>query len=85
MTLLNEVTRHNKELNRRNSELEHRNNNWQQRLKDNSHYFDYIYLQLPHIAVKYINLVRQYSNAKILYLAHDLHLIREYRECEMRK
>ena len=59
--------------------------NWQQWLKENSHYFDYIYLQRPHIAVKYIDLVRQYSNAKILYFAHDLHHIREYREYEMTK
>lgn len=60
-------------------------NNWQQWLKENSHYFDYIYLQRPHIAVKYIDLVRQHSGAKILYFAHDLHHIREYREYEMTK
>ena len=60
-------------------------NNWQEWLKENSHYFDYIYLQRPHIAVKYIDLVRQYSHAKILYFAHDLHHIREYREYEMTK
>ena len=58
-------------------------NNWQQWLKDNAHYFDYIYLQRPHISVKYIDLVKEYSNAKILYFAHDLHHIREYREYEM--
>lgn len=60
-------------------------NNWQEWLKENSHYFDYIYLQRPHIAVKYIDLVKQHSNAKILYFAHDLHHIREYREYEMTK
>ena len=60
-------------------------NNWQDWLKENSHYFDYIYLQRPHIAVKYIDLVKQYSHAKILYFAHDLHHIREYREYEMTK
>ena len=59
--------------------------NWQQWLKENSHYFDYIYLQRPHIAVKYIDLVRHHSDAKILYFAHDLHHIREYREYEMTK
>ncbi len=58
-------------------------NNWQEWLKENSHYFDYIYLQRPHIAIKYIDLVRQYSRAKILYFAHDLHHIRERREYEM--
>lgn len=60
-------------------------NNWQQWLKENSHYFDYIYLQRPHISVKYIDLVRQYSQAKVFYFAHDLHHIREYREYEMTK
>lgn len=60
-------------------------NNWKQWLKENSHYFDYIYLQRPHVSVKYIDLVRQYSEAKIFYFAHDLHHIREYREYEMTK
>ncbi len=60
-------------------------NNWEEWLKENSHYFDYVYLQRPHIAVKYIDLVKKYSNAKILYFAHDLHHIREYREYEMTK
>ena len=58
-------------------------NNWQQWLKDNGHYFDYIYLQRPHISIKYIDLVKEYSKAKILYFAHDLHHIREYREYEL--
>ncbi|HBA48965.1 MAG TPA: glycosyl transferase family 2 [Lachnospiraceae bacterium] len=58
-------------------------NNWQQWLKENSHYFDYIYLQRPHISIKYIDLVKKYSRAKIFYFAHDLHHIREYREYEM--
>jgi len=58
---------------------------WQEWLKENAHYFDYIYLQRPHISVKYIDLVKKYSRAKIFYFAHDLHHIREYREYEMTK
>ena len=58
-------------------------NNWKQWLKENSHYFDYIYLQRPHISIKYIDIVRKYSDARIFYFAHDLHHIREYREYEM--
>ncbi len=57
--------------------------NWQQWLKDNANNFDYIYLQRPHISIKYIDLVKQYSNAKIIYFAHDLHHIREKREYEI--
>ncbi|MDO5156767.1 MAG: Coenzyme F420 hydrogenase/dehydrogenase, beta subunit C-terminal domain [Eubacteriales bacterium] len=58
-------------------------NNWKQWLKENAHYFDYIYLQRPHISIKYIDIVKEYSNAKILYFAHDLHHIRERREYEL--
>ena len=57
--------------------------NWQQWLKDNGHYFDYIYLQRPHISIKYIDLVKNHSKAKIIYFAHDLHHIREMREYEI--
>lgn len=57
--------------------------NWKQWLRDNAHYFDYIYLQRPHISIKYINIVKAYSHAKILYFAHDLHHIREHREYEL--
>jgi len=55
-------------------------NNWQAWLKENLHYFDYIYLQRPHISIKYIDHIKRYSHAKILYFAHDLHHVREYRE-----
>lgn len=54
--------------------------NWESWLKENLHYFDYVYLQRPHISIKYIDLVKQYSHAKVLYFAHDLHHVREYRE-----
>lgn len=55
-------------------------NNWKEWLEYNLHYFDYVYLQRPHISVKYIDLVKKYSHAKVFYFAHDLHHIREYRE-----
>ena len=58
-------------------------NNWKEWLKENSHYFDYIYLQRPHIAIKYIDIVKKYSKAKIFYFAHDLHHVREMREYEL--
>ncbi len=58
-------------------------NNWETWLKENLHYFDYVYLQRPHISIKYIDLVKEYSHAKVLYFAHDLHHIREYREYEL--
>ena len=51
--------------------------NW---LKENLHYFDYVYLQRPHISIKYIDLVKKYGHAKVIYFAHDLRHVREYRE-----
>ncbi len=58
-------------------------NNWEEWLKNNLHYFDYVYLQRPHISVKYIDLVKQYGRAKVFYFAHDLHHVREMREYEL--
>ncbi len=55
-------------------------NNWKEWLADNLHYFDYVYLQRPHISIKYIDLVKRHGRAKVFYFAHDLHHIREYRE-----
>lgn len=54
--------------------------NIQEWLKGNLPYFDYVYLQRPHISIKYIDAVKKYSDAKVFYFAHDLHHIREYRE-----
>ncbi|MCR4648163.1 MAG: glycosyltransferase [Lachnospiraceae bacterium] len=58
-------------------------NNWEEWLKDNLHYFDYVYLQRPHISIKYMDLVKQYGRAKVFYFAHDLHHVREMREYEL--
>ena len=56
---------------------------WQEWLKKNAGQFDYIYLQRPHISIKYIDLVRKHARGKIIYFAHDLHFIREQREYEI--
>lgn len=42
-------------------------------------YFDYIYLNRPNVACFYIDYLRQYTNAKIIYQCHDLHYLRQYR------
>ncbi len=57
--------------------------NHEQWLKENLHYFDFIYLQRPHISIKYIDLVTQYGRGKIFYFAHDLHFLRLQREYEL--
>lgn len=56
---------------------------WEEWVRENLKYFDYVYLQRPHIAVKYVDLVKKYGHAKIFYFAHDLQHIRLYREYEL--
>lgn len=58
-------------------------NNWRNWLKENLQYFDYIYLQRPHISIKYIDIVRAYGKGKVFYFAHDLHYIRTYRSYQI--
>ena len=57
--------------------------NWKTWLRENAGQFDYIYLQRPYIAIKYIDLVKANTRAKIIYYAVDLHHIREMREYEI--
>lgn len=59
--------------------------NWKNWLRDNARYFDFVYLNRPHIAPKYIDIVRKYSGAKIVYFGHDLHYLREYRQYQIEK
>lgn len=56
---------------------------WKEWLAINARYFDFIYLQRPHISIKYMDLVKEYSKAKIFYFAHDLHYVRTYREYQI--
>ena len=54
-------------------------------IKNNGQHFDYVYLNRPHISIKYIDEFKKYSNAKIIYFGHDLHYIREMRNYEVTK
>lgn len=56
---------------------------WKEWMKDNLQYFDYIYLQRPHISIKYIDIVKKYGRGKIFYFAHDLHHVRLHREYQL--
>lgn len=51
--------------------------------KDNSRFIDYVYLNRPHIAIKYIDMVKKNTQAKIIYFGHDLHYLRELRNYEI--
>ncbi len=70
------------ELNQMGIEVLYGNNyflNWEYWLSRNLKYFDYVYLQRPHISIKYIDIIKRFSKAKVIYFAHDLHHVREYR------
>lgn len=50
---------------------------WKEWFRQVGEDFDYILLSRPHISIKYIDVMREASHAKILYMGHDLHFWRE--------
>lgn len=54
--------------------------NWKKWFKANRKYIDFVFLNRPHISKKYIDFIKQNTEAKVLYHGHDLHFLREYRE-----
>lgn len=60
-------------------------NNWEEWLIENASKFDFFILSRPHIAVKYIDIVKQYAKGTIIYFGHDLHFLREHREYLLKK
>lgn len=57
--------------------------NWKEWIKENKEYFQYIFLNRPHISVNYIDFIRENTKAKIIYYGHDLHFLRELRKYEL--
>ena len=57
--------------------------NWQDWIKENASQFNYVFLNRPHISVKYIDFIRENTNARIIYYGHDLHFLREMRKYEL--
>ena len=53
--------------------------NWKKWILDNSAHLDYVYLNRPHIATKYIDFLKKQTRATIIYYGHDLHFLREQR------
>ncbi|MEJ0104245.1 MAG: glycosyltransferase [Bacteroidota bacterium] len=58
-------------------------NNWQAWIKSHHDKFDFVLLNRPHISVKYMDFIRENTNAKILYYGHDLHFIRMLTQYEV--
>lgn len=61
----------------------HYANHWKEWLFDNQQYIDFILLNRPHISIKYIDLLKKKTKAKIYYYGHDLHFVRELKEYEV--
>lgn len=57
--------------------------NWQKWLKDNDQYIDYIFMNRPHISIKYVDFLRENMHGKLFYYTHDLHYYRELMEYEV--
>lgn len=57
--------------------------NWEKWLVESGSEFDTVLLSRPHIAKKYMDAMRQNTNAKILFYGHDLHFLREIRQYEL--
>lgn len=54
--------------------------NWKKWFLKNNKFINYIFLNRPHISIKYIDFLRDNLYAKIAYYGHDLHFLRELRE-----
>ena len=56
---------------------------WLDWIRDNGEHIDYAFLNRPHIAPRYMDAVRKYTHAKVVYYGHDLGFLREMREYEV--
>ncbi len=54
--------------------------NW---LRENEQYIDYVFLNRPHVSIKYIDFIKKNMHAKVFYYTHDLHYFRELMEYEI--
>jgi len=54
-------------------------------IKKHSNNIDYIILNKPITSFKYMNIVKNYTKAKVFYFGHDLHYLRFLREYEIKK
>ena len=56
---------------------------WKDWVLENGEHIDYVFLNRPHIAPKYLDVLRDYTGARIIYYGHDLAFLREMREFEI--
>lgn len=56
---------------------------WKEWILENQTNIDFVYLNRPHIAIKYIDFLKKRTNIKCIYYGHDLHFLRLKREYEL--
>lgn len=61
----------------------HYANHWKEWVQENAEFIDYVFLNRPHIAVNYMDFIRNNTHARIIYYGHDLHFLREMRKYEV--
>ncbi len=54
-------------------------------IKEYGKFLNYVFLSRPHISKNYIDLIKSYSNAKVIYDTVDLHYLRELRRYKLEK
>ena len=58
-------------------------NNWRRWVDENKDSIAVVFMNRPHISLKYIDYFKENCSAKIIYYGHDLHFLRERREYEL--
>jgi GT2 family glycosyltransferase len=64
-------------------EVVYGNHSFRDFIINNGKFIDFAFLSRPNVSFSYMYLVKMYSQAKILYIAHDLHFLRELRSIEI--
>jgi glycosyltransferase involved in cell wall biosynthesis len=54
-------------------------------IRQNGKYIHHVWLSRPHISIKYVDMVKTFTKARIMYYMHDFHYLRELRRYEMEK
>ena len=60
-------------------------NSFKRYIKDVGRYIDIACIARPHIAINYIDDLRKYSRARVIYIPHDLNFLREERRAKVEK
>ena len=56
---------------------------WKEWVKHNSNSLDIVFMNRPHISVKYMDFIKKETKAKVIYYGHDLHYLRLNREYQL--